>query len=360
LHSPDIPWFSPSGYHYTKAFGRVPRFRCSACGRSFSSQSFSLDYYAKRVVDYRDLLNRHCGSMSLRGIGRAIGVSPTTVQNRLDRLARQALALHASLRPLARAPDDICIDGFVSLDVSHFFPSDIAISLTASSRFVLDLSHATCPRSGSMTPTQKLRAAQLYRHVHFERGAIERGFSDLLNSLQAERPPTHIQPLVIITDEKKEYRRALLRSSLWATQDAEHRVAHRTVHSKLPRTCNNPLFASNYLDREIRKDLANHHRESSCFNRNVANGMSRLALYLVNHNYRKRFRIRAPVSDRRVHGEVAGIERTRIDAGLDDMFRIRAFLSRMQLPTTLERIWRKALPTPLRASPDYLPRFALQ
>jgi len=69
---------------------------------------------------------------------------------------------------------------------------------------------------------------------------------------------------------------------------------HLRISSHLPRTIHNPLFSSNYTDRELRKDLANHHRESVCFNRNVANGMLRLWAYLMWHNYLKPYRIRWP------------------------------------------------------------------
>jgi hypothetical protein len=359
LHAPNSTWFSPAGHHDTRAFGSVPRFRCLICGHSFSTQTFSLDYYAKKVVDYPDLLTRHSGSMSLRGIGRAIGSNCTTVQNRIDRLARQALALHAQLRPLARRREDICIDGFISFDVSQFFPSEITISITAGSRFVLDLSHATRRRSGSMTAAQKARVVELYPRVAVERGAVERTFRDVLSSITTERSAGPGEPLVLITDEKKEYVQALRRSAVWKQQDEEHRVGHIRVSSKLPRTFTNPLFASNYIDREIRKDQANHHRESTCFNRSVANGMSRLALYIVGHNYQKRYLIKAPVADKRVHAEAAGIDRRLIDQSLTAMFGMRTFLTRTRLPATLERIWRKEFSTPLRPSVSYIPKFAL-
>lgn len=358
MQAPQDPWFTREGFHATKAFGPVPRFRCKSCGKSFSLQTFRLDYFAKRVIDYRDLALRHSGSMSLRGIGRALNASCGTVQNRLDRLARQALAVHAALRPLARAREDVCVDGFVSFDVSQFFPSEITISIAKDSRFVLDLSHATRKRSGTMTAAQKTRAATLYPSVSFERGAVARTFRDILSSLAADRPPSPGRPLVITTDEKREYLSELHRSTLWKRQDEDHRVAHRTVNSKLPRTFQNPLFASNYIDREIRKDQANHHRESVCFNRNVANGMSRLALYLIDHNYRKRYLVKAPVADRWVHAEVAGIARRLIDAAMEGMCRDRAFLSRIRLPPTLERIWKKAFVTPLATGTCRLPAFA--
>jgi transposase-like protein len=352
-------WFVREGVHATKLLGPVQRFRCLSCGRSFSTRTFSIDYYAKRRVDYRDLSARHAGAQSLRAMSRALGVSCGSVQNRLDRLARNALALHAGLRPLARPGEAVAVDGFVSFDVSQYFPSETTMSITAGSRFVLDLSHATRRRSGSMTAAQRTRADALYSRVRFERGAVSRSFGEVLGSLAAERAPARHRPLVIITDEKREYRQVLVRSPIWRDQDEERRVAHLTVNSRLPRTFRNPLFPSNYLDREIRKDQAAHRRETTCFGRNVANGLSRLACYLVEHNYRKRYLVKAPVGDLRTHAEAAGIGRERIDEALAGMYSRRAFLTRTSLSPTLERIWRKSSPTPLKAGKDYLPAFAL-
>ena len=84
-------------------------------------------------------------------------------------------------------------------------------------------------------------------------------------------------------------------------------MIHMTVNSKLPRTVFNPLFPSNYVDRELRKDQAAHRRETTCFGRNVANGLARMACYLGWHNYSKRYLIKARVHDRRTHAAAAGI-----------------------------------------------------
>ena len=78
---------------------------------------------------------------------------------------------------------------------------------------------------------------------------------------------------------------------------------------------NHRLFPSNYLDREIRKDRAAHHRESTCFARSAA---------------------------------------TRAK-----LFRDRAFLSLERLRANEERIWKKAIPAPGRMKKPYVPRYAL-
>ena len=357
--APEHTWFSRYGSYLTQAFGIVNRFRCSSCGTTFSRQTFSIQYYAKKLVDLAAVFERHCEAQSGRAIARSLGLSPASIQNRLDRLARQALAVHASLRPLASPHEEVCVDGFVSFDVSQFFPNELTFSITSHSRFILDLSHASRRRSGPMTEPQRLKASALYARWKPEPRAIARTFRDILDSLAIDRPPSPLHPLLIISDDKPEYHHVLIRHSLFLTQDQAHRVVHRTVDSRLPRTWNNPLFASNYLDRELRKDSANHRRESTCFTRNVANGLSRLACYIAWHNYRKRYLIKAPVTDPRVHAEAAGIPSSLIGAAMKSFFLSRAFFSKTRLSNPMKRIWRKEFLTPGKTGKDYLPAYAL-
>jgi hypothetical protein len=44
---------------------------------------------------------------------------------------------------------------------------------------------------------------------------------------------------------------------------------------------------------------------------------------------------------------------------IGEMVRIRVFLTRIKLPSTLDRIWKKRHVTPLKTKADYLPAFAL-
>jgi hypothetical protein len=69
--------------------------------------------------------------------------------------------------------------------------------------------------------------------------------------------------------------------------------------------------------------------------------------------------LRGAFNDTRSHGEEAGIDAARIQAAIAAILNERAFLSRLRLPKTLDKIWRKAFKTPGKDKPDYLPRFAL-
>ena len=358
-HPPAGRWWRRKGHHSTACFGPVPRFRCSACHRSFSRQTFSIDFYAKRRIDYEALERHGSSGEGIRALGRNLDCSCGTVINRFDRLARQAIACHSRLRPKACRYEGIAIDGFVSFDRSQYFPNNITISITAESRFALSFSHATLRRSGTMRPGQKKRRDELYLSIEFERKAIDRSFAELLDALEQERAPVPFRPLVVVTDEKIEYRRAFSRHRLFRGQDGDHRTVHLTVNSRLPRTISNPLFPSNYLDREIRKDQAAHRRETTCFARNASNGMARLAVYLGWHNYAKRYLVNWPARLLACHGEVAGIALKLISAERGRIFTERAFLSRERLDTMEERVWRKLVPTPGKAGRDYLPAFAV-
>ena len=122
--------------------------------------------------------------------------------------------------------------------------------------------------------------------------------------------------------------RGIARSPCLAALRDEGRILHRTVSSRAARTRANPLFPVNYLDRELRKDLHEHVRESVCFGRNVNRQMERLSLYLWWHNYMKRHRARGPA---RSHAAVAGYDLKLVEKGLLSIWDRRAWLTRIEL-----------------------------
>lgn len=79
-------WYRRIGSYKTKLNGRVQRFRCVRCGRTFSEQTFSLDYYVKRKVSYLEILEHINSRDGVRKTGRSLGVSHQCISNRLQRL----------------------------------------------------------------------------------------------------------------------------------------------------------------------------------------------------------------------------------------------------------------------------------
>jgi transposase-like protein len=343
------------GSYRTAAFGQVPRFRCTGCGRTFSAQTFRVDYWLKRVYDYRDLTERLSSCSSIRAIGRAYHVAGKSIQNRVGRGARQALAFESRLSSTRRPDEDLVADGFESYCVSQFFPNNIHLLVGKRSQFVYESDHVTLRRKGRMTEAQKKRRERLDLLFRPHPRGIERSFgrigASLLSVLSDEGRPS----LTLWTDEKKEYPRALSLAPCAAALLAEGRIAHRTVSSRAERTQANPLFSVNYLDRELRKDLHEHVRETACFGRNVNAQMERLTLYLFYHNYLKPHRSAGP---RLSHALVAGYDAGEIGRGLENLWETRAWHSHTELTESGEETWLRLRKTPLWNKPDYLPRHA--
>ncbi|MDP3177187.1 MAG: hypothetical protein Q8M76_04735, partial [Spirochaetaceae bacterium] len=147
-------------------------------------------------------------------------------------------------------------------------------------------------RKGRMTDYQKLRRRDLEKLWRADPRGIEGSFrrivGECLRLLSEEARPS----LCLWTDEKREYPRAIASSPCAHALGEQGRIRHRTVSSRAARTIQNPLFAVNYMDREIRKDLHEHVRETTCFGRNVNRQMERLAVYLYNHNFQRKHRAR--------------------------------------------------------------------
>lgn len=345
--------FQSWGSYRTTTFGRVSRFRCTACGKTFSVQTFRVDYWAKRIIDYDDLTERLASCSSIRALGRACHVAGKSIQNRIGRAARQVLAFESRLASTRKPTEDLAADGFESFCVSQYFPNNIHLLVGSRSQFVYECDHVTLRRKGTMTDAQKARRArldQLYRPSPKELvDSFARIGTACLGVLSDRASPK----LTLWTDEKREYPRALGTSACIAALRDQRRLLHRTISSRAARTLANPLFPVNYLDREIRKDLHEHVRETVCFGRNVSAQMERMTLYLFYHNFRKPHRSRG---DGRSHAEVAGYDRSDIERELRTLWERRAVYSLTGLTECGRATWLRSRITPLASSQDYIPR----
>ncbi|MCP5453853.1 MAG: hypothetical protein H7A27_07700 [Spirochaetaceae bacterium] len=352
----------PTGYYDTLVVGAVRRFKCLACGKGFSERTFSIDYYTKRTIDYHEVHRAISQSESLSSVARHLGCSSDSVQNRVDRLARNCLSLHSGLLSTMRLAEPLVADGFESFDRSQYFPNNVNLLLGKQSQFLIGVTHVTLRRKGRMTPVQRRRRAAIEKRFKPRPKALEDSFTRLLAGIPSIWSSEHDDKLTLWTDEHQAYPRAIARVPELRDATRAGRFEHRTVSSKAARTVTNPLFSANYYDRELRKDLAAFRRESTCFTRNAANGLSRLALHLVYHNYQKPYRVNASASatpePMRTHAEVAGIDAERIASGFGWIYLRRPFISKQELSIDNKRIWMKGTPTPLKDSGDYLPRYA--
>ncbi len=352
----DARWHRKISPYRTKTFGLVPRYICRHCNKSFSAQTFSIDYYAKKHIDFRYVHQQINAGAGIRSIARSLNVSPKTVTSRIRRLARNAILIHQRfLKHLAYA-EDFAADGFESFCVSQYFPDNTNILVGSQSQFVYQWDHAAIRRKGRMRKDQKERRALLEKTFKAHPKAIENSFGTLMKFL-AQRSGKKVMPLILFTDEKRDYERCLWKTPLTREQMFSGKWHHHRVNSKEPRTRQNPLFPVNYMDREIRKDMAAHARESVQFNRNVSEGMLRMSLYFFDHNYFKPYRVAKAVEKKLRHAEAAGLKRPLLDRITQDFWTKRYFWrGREKIDEsalkTLNRLWE----TPMKRRPEMVCR----
>jgi len=346
----------------------VPRYRCNDCGKTFSDQTFSLDYYAKKRVSYQRIFQQIITAGGVRDTARQEGISTQVVQNRTARLAHQAMAVQISLLRTLILRENLCADGFESFTVSQYFPNNIALLVGQESQMVYHANYVTIRRKGRMTEAQKKRRMELEKTYRAPGKSIQKGFELLMHSTADLAASSRMKAILLITDMKKEYPRAIRavghrmsRSGEWGYPLPVH---HITISSRISRTVRNWLFPVNYLDRQIRKDVANHVRETVQFARNVNDGMNRLMIYFLHHNCLKPYRIRRARQDPRTHAEIAGIDRDLITRELSTLYTERRFLSHLEedgrlrvSEKSIRRLWMRGLITPLKNKDEYCPAY---
>lgn len=346
LNGKKVRWYSKDGFYQTKFHGSVQRYKCRACKTRFSAQTFSIHYYAKKIVDPKKILQGLVSTSSLSDLSRELKVSVHTITNRQHRLAKQAIALHSQLLPYITRNEPFVCDGFQSVCVNFYYPNNINIAIGQESQFFYSFTYATIKRSGKLTSEQEQLRGEYESRWSPPSGSLTQSFSDLLSSIalfQIKKTPRN--HLFLFTDQKKEYITAIARNPIFQKLQENQLFSHIKIPGKAPRTLDNPLFSVNYLDMLFRKDLSEHVIKTICFCRNVNNQMDRMAIYRFYHNYMKKFRVRT--RDFSTHSDKTGIPPKLRDIAIKQLFSDRVFLSHYSLMDPDLKIIKKGYETPL-------------
>lgn len=332
-------WFKYSGMYSTSLKKNIQRFKCRYCGRRFSSQTFSINNGVKKLISYQQLQKYIISTSGIRNMSRAFNVSPSTVSNRITRLARQSLAAHIRLKAGLSLNEDLVSDGFESFTASQYHPCNIHLLAGKKSQYLYSADYVLLKRKGRMTQKQKIKNIQINRQIIIKQ-TLTQSFEKICGSACSLMDKAGIKTLAFYTDEKPQY------VSAARTAFTGKKVTHIRINSREPRTVTNDLFAVNYLDRELRKDLAEHVRESVQFGRNADNCMERFWIYMFYHNYMKPFRINKKSGELyySAHAEAAGVSMQAIREEEKKVFSERTFLSRLACADVTEKsVWNRSL-----------------
>ncbi|NQT57535.1 MAG: hypothetical protein HQ557_00990 [Bacteroidetes bacterium] len=357
-HNPDIHlsqnftiWYNKVGTYKLKSGIRRQRYGCKSCDRSFSQNQFSLHFYQRIKFNFTRLQELLVRSTSIRGMAAILHCSPATILHKIAILSRQSIAIQTLLLHTAKLSEPLVADGFESYAFSKYSPHDIHILVGKISQLCFFYNVAPFKRKGRKTAKQQQRCEELYKTAKFPRGSITNKFlelADQMNGLHSRSGA--VNPLLLYTDYKTQYVTALHRHTTLRKLTNIGDFSHIQISSHKLRDLRNELFAVNYFERELRKDLSEFHRKSVCFARDLCCQMYRISIYMCWHNIFKSYRINSRAADFLSHAEMAGIESELLDQCKKWMSEDRRFfLSHIpQIPETWRSIWCGEIVTPLK------------
>src|SRR5262245_8552345 len=236
----------------------VRRFVCDRCRRSFSTQSFRLDYRLRRVDVWGSLFTALASKVTLRQCARNHRCTRKTVRLRLERFGRHCQALQEAVLEHARAQGGL--HGIFQLDELETFehnrllaPLTVPVLIESESFFVIWAEVASLPARGDLRPgdRKKKEARDVLLGVRRSgsRDAVLRTF-EALAPLVARRREFAVQ-----TDRKPSYA-SILKECFGA------RAFHERRSSKEPRKYGSKLFPINHTFALMRDGLSRLVRRS--------------------------------------------------------------------------------------------------
>ena len=301
---PHCPWPKCSehrrdtaGYRFLRCGGyfhrtgrRIARFRCLACGRTFSRRSFSTSYYLKRPELLAPIAAGLVAGSAHRQIARSLGCAPSTVTRQSARLGRHGILLLALALDSLRGSLDEPLGGdhFETFEFSQDLPFGVFTAVGRRSWFVYGVDPAPHRRTGRMTAAQALR---LESRPHREtRGGYRASFRrslDLLLPLVGS--PNRLR---LACDGKNDYRQVLARRAdrlrfLLECHPNPKRGPQGSPRSPQARARDEAMFAVDQLHALLRHSLANHKRETIAFGRRLNAIVERIFLAAVWRNFVK-------------------------------------------------------------------------
>ena len=304
-------WYIGFGRYYTLCRGWIKRFRCRSCGKTCSTQTFSIHYWTHSTSDFLWISQMLTSSSALRQMARFCGHTYRVIQNRVRRLARNSLSVMDCVFCEESLSEDLAMDGFESYTRSQYHPNNFTCIVGTDSQFFYSVVHTLFRRKGAMSEHQKHIRSLIdclwrppERALIHDCSSMLKDLTPMITSAIEEHGP-----LTLFTDRHRAYPQALKQVSELDELIDSSRLIHQRISSRISRTVTNPLFPVNYLDRQIRKNMGEHVRETVKQGREVNSQMERMAVFMYTHNFLTPHRIDddADVSDAPVHADKAGI-----------------------------------------------------
>lgn len=241
--SPTAGFWRRRGWYQTQC-RLVPtqRFICVRCRRSFSRQTFRIDYRDKRPAANEALLSLLASGVGLRQSARCLKLDVHAIQKKARKLARHMGLLNRNLIRKLPAGSVVLLDEAETFEHRKFERLTMPVMIDRQSRLILATRVAPIRRAARKGSRRRRR-----QEAHEQRfGArSHRGPNSVRIIMGRLRRLLHGRPATLISDEKPSYASICRRrfSGL---------LKHVRVPSRLPRNTFNPLFAMNLTQAMLR------------------------------------------------------------------------------------------------------------
>ena len=254
--APRSHFCTPHGWYRAKCRAAlVPRFRCRVCRRTFSRQTFRMDFRDHKPDLNPRLFSSLASGVGLRQSSRNLRLSRRCTELKFRKIARHLRCLNLNLRGPLPEGSSFQLDEFESYEGRrNTRPLSIPVLIEAKSRYVVWAESATIRPRGKMTATrQKAMAADQKRFGHRRdrsRASLRRTFR------RAADLAKNLSKVLLETDKKASY------VGLAVEAFGANRLVHEQTSSRLARTIANPLFPINQTE-AIARDLTGRLRRES-------------------------------------------------------------------------------------------------
>ena len=233
----------------------VPRFRCKSCGRTFSRQTFRMDYRDHRPDLNARLFQSLASGIGLRQSSRNLRLSLRCTELKFRKIGRHLRRLNLNLRTTLPAGSQLQLDELETYEGRrNGRPLSVPVVIEKESRYIVWAESATIRPRGKMTPARMLAIeadeARFGPRRDRSRRSVRRSLDRAASLFRAE------QTVCLDTDQKSSYV-GLARAAF-----GQRRLLHRRTSGKLPRTAANPLFPINHTE-AMARDLTGRLRRQS-------------------------------------------------------------------------------------------------
>lgn len=233
----------------------IPRFRCKACRRGFSRQTFRADYHDHRPDLNAKLFSSLASGVGLRQSSRNLGLTLRCTELKFRKLARHLRRLNLNLRRTLPEGSSLQLDELETYEGRrNTRPVSLAHVIDRETRFIIWGESAPIRPHGRMSKARLEAIAQDERRFgprkDLSRRAVER-------TLRRAAALVEGLPTVLLTTDEKPIYPVIARDVFGA-----ERLQHERVNSELARGTWNPLFPINHSDAMARDLMGRLRRES--------------------------------------------------------------------------------------------------